>query len=246
MIGWRGKIAMVVPAPNTIAEWEFSRLIPEGVSLHVARCQKTPIDSKSSAAMTREALLKMNEKVVEAAERVASVKPEIIAWACTTASFVGGNGYDIKIAKKIMDKTGIKAITTTTAIILAIKQIGAKRIVLVTPYSNEIGKDLGQFLEETIQGLKIIKSRNLNLVGSEKGNMYPQTVYRVGKETNTQEADLVLLSCTNWRTLEIINLLENDIGKPVICSLQATVWACLKHIGVRIVPKGGVLLQRYL
>lgn len=245
MIGWRGRIAMIVPASNTVAEWEISRLIPEGVSVHIARCLKPSVNN-SNLSQKIEAFVKMNENLMDAAKRVVSVKPAIIAWACTSASFIGGKGYDVKLAQKITKETGVKAITTTTAIVLALKELAVKRIVLVTPYDNEIGLKQKQFLEETIPGLDIIKMRNLDLIGPEKGHMHPQLVYRLGKEANLEEADLVLLSCTNWRSLEIISLLEQDIGKPVISSMQATVWACLKYIGVRIVPEGGLLLQKFL
>ena len=37
MHGWRCRLGLVVPSSNTTNEPEFSRQLPEGVSLHTAR-----------------------------------------------------------------------------------------------------------------------------------------------------------------------------------------------------------------
>ena len=43
--------------------------------------------------------------------------------------------------------------------------------------------------------------------------------------------------------LDIIPLLETDWGLPVITSNQATLWACLRHSGVKdVIPSLGRLL----
>jgi len=56
--------------------------------------------------------------------------------------------------------------------------------------------------------------------------------YKLARFVNGPEAQGILISCTNFRTLEIIERLEKDLGKPVVTSVQATVWAALRQIGV--------------
>ena len=48
-----------------------------------------------------------------------------------------------------------------------------------------------------------------------------------------KESDGLFISCTNWRTFEIIKYLERDLGKPVITSNQAALWYSLRKIGIR-------------
>ena len=37
MHGWRARIGLIVPSPNTVAETEFWRMAPEGVTIHTTR-----------------------------------------------------------------------------------------------------------------------------------------------------------------------------------------------------------------
>ena len=50
-------------------------------------------------------------------------------------------------------------------------------------------------------------------------------------KVNRADADAIVLSCTNWQTMEVIERLEKETGKPVITTTQATVWAALRAVG---------------
>jgi maleate cis-trans isomerase len=70
--------------------------------------------------------------------------------------------------------------------------------------------------------------------------------YRLAKEVNNDKADGIFISCTNFKTLEILEKLEQDLAKPVISSNQATMWTMLRMVVVREPIKGyGRLLQEY-
>ena len=60
----------------------------------------------------------------------------------------------------------------------------------------------------------------------------PNVAYKLARIVDSPEAQGVLISCTNFRTLEIIEKLEMDLMKPVVTSVQATVWAALRKIGI--------------
>ena len=66
----------------------------------------------------------------------------------------------------------------------------------------------------------------------------------MAREIDRPEADGIFISCTNFRTIEIIEQLEADTGKPVVTSNQASMWIALKVLGVAG-PKGyGRLFQK--
>ena len=46
------------------------------------------------------------------------------------------------------------------------------------------------------------------------------------------EADALLCSCTAWRSLEAVAELERRIGKPVVTSNQASIWAAYRALGL--------------
>jgi len=79
----------------------------------------------------------------------------------------------------------------------------------------------------------------------EKENLKPLTAYIAAREVDSPEAEAVFISCTAWRTFEIIECLEKDIGKPVITSNQATLWGCLKALGGSGLKGYGQLLDRH-
>jgi len=58
-------------------------------------------------------------------------------------------------------------------------------------------------------------------------------VYRLGKSADHPDAEAIFISCTNLRTFEVLEALEMDLGKSVISSNSATLWAVLKELGVK-------------
>jgi maleate cis-trans isomerase len=66
----------------------------------------------------------------------------------------------------------------------------------------------------------------------------PDNAYIIATETNCREADAVLISCTNFRSLEVIEKLEKDLGKPVVSSNTASMWKLLQLSGSKDKVKG--------
>jgi maleate isomerase len=57
-------------------------------------------------------------------------------------------------------------------------------------------------------------------------------IYRLARQVDTPDSDGVYIACTGFRSLEIIEDLERDLGKPVISANQATMWDALRLAGV--------------
>jgi maleate isomerase len=68
----------------------------------------------------------------------------------------------------------------------------------------------------------------------------------MGLRVDGKENEAIFISCTNFRTIEIIQELEEATGKPVISSNQATLWYALRKLGLKDSIKGyGQLLEQY-
>jgi maleate isomerase len=52
------------------------------------------------------------------------------------------------------------------------------------------------------------------------------------KEVDRPEAQAVVISCTNLRTVGRIETMEHDLRKPVVSAIQASFWDCLRIAGV--------------
>jgi len=242
MYGWRGRIGIIIPSSNTTCEPELQAMAPDGISIHAARVFNPEVKSE---AEKEAAILEMNREIERAAREVASVEPAVILYGCTTGSFLKGPGYDQEVERKITSVTGVHALTTTTAVVEALKAFRFKKIAMATPYTSGTAAKEKHFFEKVIPGLEVAREKNLELISNlARGRLMPFTAYQAAKEIVTPEIDGVFVSCTNWRTIEIIETLERDLGKPVVTSNQASLWLALKKMGMPGRPGYGQLFSK--
>lgn len=217
------RIGLIVPSSNTTMEVELYRMAPPDVTIHVDRMYLTKA--------TYEQWQRMNKDIIRCCQYLSSAKVDIIVFGCTGASFAEGVGYDRQIERIIIDAVGIPAITTARALLEGIREVGANKIALASPYS----KDVHQRAERFLRGndIEILSSQNMGNVYVENtklGLLGPESAEKAAKNVDCPNAQAIVLSCTNWRTIEVIARLERKLGKPVISSNQASLWAALKKL----------------
>jgi len=241
MYGKSGRVGLLVPSTNFVAEIEIARMMPEGVTVHTARCM---LEDAACEADKVKALLAMSRNVLRAAREVACVRPKVIAWACTSGSFLQGADQEGALEKEIETATGIPAVTTSTAMMEAIRSMGMRRVALVTPYIKEINEKQVRFLEASMKGMKVVSVYGLEMLSSyAKNELDPESAYDAALKGDTQNADGVFISCTAWRTIEVIEALERKLMKPVLSSNQVTAWAILARIDLQGDPRWGSLFR---
>ncbi|WP_243670113.1 hypothetical protein [Vulcanisaeta sp. JCM 16161] len=125
---------------------------------------------------------------------------------------------------------------TAGAVVDALKRLGANRVLVVTPYIDELNVKEREFLEA--HGFKVVDIRGLGIVDNTViGSLDPRTAYEAAIKAYNQfssDFDALFISCTNWRTFEVIGVIERQINKPVISSNSATLWSILKELGIRV------------
>jgi len=237
MSGWRAKFGFMIPCTDTVLESDAYRIVPNGVSVHFTRMMLREV--------TPEALQEMAMEIEKAAMLLYMAEVDVIAFGCTSGSLIMGPEYDKDIIKRILSiAPKVKATTTATAVINALNELDLKRIVVLTPYINEVNEKEKEFLEAhnfnvlNIKGLGISKDVEISKVS-------PESIYRLAKAINIPEADGIFISCTNFRSTEIIDVLEKDLKKPIVTSNQATIWDMLKKANIKDEIEGfGKLMKR--
>ena len=217
MTDWKHVLGFIVPSWNRGMEYECMRMAPAGTSIHISRIFH--IDD------SEETLLHMLDKAPGVAELLAHAKVDAICFGCTGGSFVK-KGYDQELVDAIVKKTDIKTTTTSSAINDALKLLEIKNVAIATPYPDWLNDRQAEFLEDS--GFKVVAKKGLNkewpiLLG-------PENAYNVAREADSDQAEGILISCTNFRSLEIIEKIEADSGKPVISSNTATMWKLLQMV----------------
>lgn len=223
------KFGLVVPSSNTTMESEFWRMAYGWVTVHTGRMRLREI--------TIDDLEEMEEMAIEVSILLADAEVNVIGYGCTSGSLFKGKGHDKEIEEKITEITGIPAVATAKAVVEALDELQLSRVSVVTPYSEEINRLEKNFLEQN--DIDVLKIKGLNIVNNiEVGSQEPSATYEMAKEVYMPETQGIFISCTNFRTIEVIDNLEKELKVPVISSNSATFWAMMKKAGYKRKLKG--------
>jgi maleate cis-trans isomerase len=227
MIGWRGRLGFLVPPGNPTVETEMIVMAPEGVSLHFHRmvAHGTP----GSLAGQTERNRSMVENIDVGIELLAMVKPEIIVVAHTATSYHLGRLGETELLDRLEKATGRRVVTAFGSVVHALERLGIRKLALGTPYSAEVTLQGKAHLEA--HGFEIVRFDNLK--GIE--NIYDTTAehaYALARSVDAEDAEAVFLSGTGMPTVTRLEVLEQDLGKPVISSASAMMWYALRLAGV--------------
>ena len=216
-------IGLIIPSANRLTEPQFNTYLPAGVSAYVTRLRM--------AGKHRKPLEVLKPELIQAAEALSDIQPSIIVFHCTANSMESGLAHEKAIVDIIEQASGCPTITTAQALTQAFDRVGIKKLVLISPYVQATNQLEVNYLSET--GYTVLHEKGLALDSQSYSTITPEEWKKVVKENQRADADGYFLSCTNTRMIETIADLEGDLGKPVINSNQATIWACLKKMGIR-------------
>lgn len=221
-----------VIAPFDLAlERELWRWIPAEVTLHLARTQFEPVPV--SRAMAE--LVSDTHHLKAATRSVLSLEPEVVAYLCASGSFVNGVEYEKTLVAAIEAAGAEAAVTTSGALAEAVTALEISRMCIMTPYDEELTELLRMFLNQL--GVTVLRSDHLGLGGGIWKVNYRTVAERI-VAADQPEAEAIFVSCTNLRTYDIIDPLENMLGKPILTANQLTMWACLDRMGLPMMGPG--------
>ncbi len=232
MATWERKLGLIVPSWNTVMEYEFERMAVPSMSVHTMRISHT--------ADTEENLTWMGTQVPAAAKLLAHAKVGVICYGCTAGGFLKGPGYDRQIVEDIQAATGIPGAATAAAVVDALRALGAVRVSVASPYEPWLNEKLRAYLKES--GFEVLAIKGFGTQAH--ASFTPEQNAALVAEVDRPEAQAIFISCSNFRTLEIIEPLEAKLGKAVVTSNSASVWKMLRLLGDRRdIPGPGRLLQ---
>ena len=234
MATWAKRFGWIIPSWNTVTEYEVGRLSPPELSQHFARIAHT---EDSEAAFER-----MAEEAPAAADLLAHAKVDVVCYACTAGSFYKGFDYDRAFAERLSDRIGRPVVTMAGSIVEAARHLGLERISVAAPYEPWLMERLVAFLEAG--GFTVLKSEGL---GHQANILYePEKAVELAERAWDPASDGLIMSCGNFRTLEMVDEIERRLGRPVVTSVQGALWGLLEasHVATPISGAGVLLRER--
>jgi maleate cis-trans isomerase len=239
MIGHRARIGFLVPPGNPTVEPEMFALAPPGVSVHFHRM--TASGTAGVPEGQDERIRSQIASLDEGCALLGMLSPRVIVMAHTATSYSLKEGEEAALVARLERISGARVVTAFGAVLAALAQLGVTRIAYATPYAADLTERGRQHLERC--GITVVNAHRLEHVR----NIYDETnarAYTAGRDADRPEAQAVFLSGVGMPTIDMLQELEDDLGKPVLSAASAMMWQALRVAGVRTPVTGrGRLLQ---
>jgi maleate isomerase len=214
-IGSKATLGLVVLQADETLEQDFRRLFPDrDIAIYTSRIPSgDDLTTDSIAAM--EAELPRGAGLLPRAARF-----DAVGYGCTSGTTMIGAEA---VARMLRHGVETPMVTDPlTAALAALRALDVQRLGLVTPYVESIATPVrdafvqaGFAVGETLTFGEKVEARVARIA--------PASI-KAAARAAAKGAQAVFLSCTNLRTLDIIDDLEAELGLPVISSNQVLAW----------------------
>lgn len=234
-------IGFIMPADSRL-DWEVHNLVRTPAAPYVTRTRMPSYGT--SEAMTAASLRALAESpdLEDAADRLRGLRPAAVAYVDTSITFVRGPGGDVDINERIARFAGCPATCTGTAVLDALVALGLKNVAVVTPYPKDVNDWIPPFLATRDIAVEATAIMSTNYgAGADSGVLSQigvDVLESAIRTVDSESVDGIFISCTAVRTVDYIDHLEQTFGKPVVTSIQATVWRTLQLAGLNDVREG--------
>lgn len=210
------QLGLIVLQADETLERDMWRLLPNDMELLVSRVP-------SGSTLTSESLRAMESVLTQSADLMPKgARFSVVGYGCTSGTAEIG-------APRIADliKAGAPTPHVTepvSALIAACTSLGIGALGLVSPYVASVSDRLRMVLAEAdikVTGFASFEEPfEANVV-----RIHPDAIMAAAVEMGqSEDCNAVFLSCTNLRTLDLIEDIEQRIGKPAFSSNQVLAW----------------------
>jgi arylmalonate decarboxylase len=210
---------VLIPSTNTTVEIEC-RLLPATCQAHVGRLLSS---GRGSFSPSRD------EDVDYQSRLLGTAKVEVVVLAQTSAS-LSADDYDDVVTTRMSAGAGVPAITSAQAVGRAVRALGARRIAIVSPYSETVNARAAQYFK-TKHGLDTIALEGFGATDAYAiGQLGPQNARDAFARIDRPEIEVFVVPGGNFPTMPSIAAWEREFKKPVVTTNQASFWAVLRAI----------------
>jgi maleate isomerase len=224
MFGWRNRIGYIGPTVMEIVPYEFYRYAPDGVGLVGVTCN---IDDWS-----RDYFDQALAQVTTAAAYLGSRAVDFIIHGGGPLVVARGKGFEEIIVNDIEKASGVRATTGVRAAMESLRHIGARRIVIASPYPERHDRALADYLNE--HGFDVVRAEGMDVPFKRLQSVAPADIKAFVKSVleRSPPYDAVYLPCPQWQAAQTVDALEHEIGVPVVAYSHASFFVAFKALGI--------------
>ncbi len=214
------RVGLLVPSSNNTMEMDFHRELPEALEIATARM--------FLPETTKEAEIEMIDRWLTPASRdLATVKPTVTVFGCTSGGSLFGQNYDESIRRKIEEETDSEAVSILSALSEEFALLGAKKLAVITPYVQVLTDAVRDSLIE--DGFEVLAIGGMGITDNlEIGRQSAEAITAFTKKTICpdllKQADCLFVSCTNLPAVRALSALRAAFpGLPIMTSNLAVI-----------------------
>jgi maleate isomerase len=228
-------LGAVVLATDLTTERDIRALVPAEAAFCAAR---VPFENPTTPERLRAVL----PHLAEAAALIAPGEPlAALYFACTSAGAVLGAGpVEAALAAA---RPGVPVVTPLGAAQAAFAALGVRRVAVLTPYLPQTAAVVVDDL--AARGLEIVATLAMGHADDRDMARLPaDAILAAARTAMAPEAEALFVSCTALPAATLVPRIEAALGRPVVTSNLAGLWACLGHAGLAPPAGRGRLLDR--
>ncbi|MBT5107100.1 MAG: hypothetical protein HOM25_00335 [Rhodospirillaceae bacterium] len=212
----------LIPSTNTTVEIEYNRLLPETLQVHTARLGKggdTPFLPSLDADLEYQSTLLGGSKV------------EAVCLTQTSASLFDDD-YDANANRLMAAGTRAPSLTSAEAVGRAVQALGARRIALVSPYSQTVIERAKRYCELR-HDLDVVAMEGFGATDSYAiGALSADNATDAFTRIDSPDIEALVVPGGNFPTMKFIAGWEDQFQKPIITTNQAALWGVLSLMNV--------------
>jgi maleate isomerase len=133
---------------------------------------------------------------------------------------------------------GIPIVTSAQVQVESMRALGMRRILGLTYFGDDVNNLTTRYYED--HGFEVVAMEGIQVPFDEVQRLSSREVYAFARQAFRKHRgiDGISMLGTGWRTLDIIELLEQDLEVPVAHPVTARVWAIQTRFQVRQRTRG--------
>ncbi|MFO1454980.1 MAG: hypothetical protein U1F18_01930 [Steroidobacteraceae bacterium] len=243
-LGYRGRIAIVVPSTNTSCQPESEMLRPPGVTNHTGR-----ISIKERPLTTEQAFMEhvqaMRDGMRAGIDQVMTCQPTHVIMGVALEAFWGGVKAADELQAELAQRSGVGVSMGSTATVAALRALGAKNIAVLTPHQPRGDEQVRNYFDEA--GFPVKRLIGMKCPSPVQiAHTTPQQVIAALRELDGDDVDALVQVGTNLAAIRLCAAAEQFFAKPVLAINATTYWDALRRSGIQDRVHGyGTLLEKF-